>query len=102
VSEAVAIGTRDDESRRLTPAIQLVRLRKNYGDVVAGADIDREIFEAYARFYLRRPRKITHLLEMASAGGLWRSLSGTAKAALLALVGRGEAGTVLPSLREPM
>ena len=45
MSEAVAIGTRDDESRRLTPAIQLVRLRKNYGDVVAVDDIDLEIFE---------------------------------------------------------
>jgi putative spermidine/putrescine transport system ATP-binding protein len=45
VSEAVAIGARDDESRRLTPAIQLVRLRKNYGDVVAVDDIDLEIYE---------------------------------------------------------
>jgi putative spermidine/putrescine transport system ATP-binding protein len=45
VSEAVAIGTRDDESRRLTPAIQLVRLRKNYGDVVAVDDVDLEIYE---------------------------------------------------------
>jgi putative spermidine/putrescine transport system ATP-binding protein len=45
VSETVAIGARDDESRRLTPAIQLVRLRKNYGDVVAVDDIDLEIFE---------------------------------------------------------
>ena len=45
MSEAVAIGARDDESRRATPAIQLVRLRKNYGDVVAVDDIDLEIFE---------------------------------------------------------
>ena len=45
MSEAVAIGARDDESRRLTPAIQLVRLRKNYGDVVAVDDIDLEIRE---------------------------------------------------------
>jgi putative spermidine/putrescine transport system ATP-binding protein len=45
VSETVAIGARDDESRRLTPAIQLVRLRKNYGDVVAVDDIDLEIYE---------------------------------------------------------
>jgi putative spermidine/putrescine transport system ATP-binding protein len=45
VSEAVAIGARDDESRRLTPAIQLVRLRKNYGEVVAVDDIDLEIYE---------------------------------------------------------
>jgi putative spermidine/putrescine transport system ATP-binding protein len=45
VSEAVAIGARDDESRRATPAIQLVRLRKSYGDVVAVDDIDLEIFE---------------------------------------------------------
>ena len=45
MSEAVAIGARDDESRRATPAIQLVRLRKNYGDVVAVDDIDLEILE---------------------------------------------------------
>ena len=45
MSEAVAIGARDDESRRLTPAIQLVRLRKNYGEVVAVDDIDLEIYE---------------------------------------------------------
>ncbi len=45
MSEAVAIGTRDDESRRLTPAIQLVRLRKNYGEVVAVDDIDLKIYE---------------------------------------------------------
>jgi putative spermidine/putrescine transport system ATP-binding protein len=45
VSEAVAIGARDDESRRATPAIQLVRLRKNFGDVVAVDDIDLEIAE---------------------------------------------------------
>ena len=45
MSEAVAIGARDDESRRLTPAIQLVRLRKNYGAVVAVDDIDLEIYE---------------------------------------------------------
>ena len=45
MSETVAIGARDDESRRLTPAIQLVRLRKNYGDVVAVDDIDLEIYE---------------------------------------------------------
>ena len=45
MSEAVAIGVRDDESRRLTPAIQLVRLRKHYGDVVAVDDIDLEIHE---------------------------------------------------------
>ena len=45
MSEAVAIGARDDESRRATPAIQLVRLRKNFGDVVAVDDIDLEIYE---------------------------------------------------------
>ncbi|MEA3185560.1 MAG: putative spermidine/putrescine transport system ATP-binding protein [Ilumatobacteraceae bacterium] len=45
MSEVVAIGARDDESRRATPAIQLVRLRKNYGDVVAVDDIDLEIYE---------------------------------------------------------
>jgi len=66
------------------------------------ADIDREIFQTYVRFYLRKPWKITHLLEMASARGLWRSLSGTAKAAALALVGKGDAGSELPSIREPM
>ncbi len=66
------------------------------------ADIDREIFQTYARFYLRRPWKIAQLLHMASAGGLWRSLSGTARAALLAATGRGNAGSYLPSIREPM
>ncbi|MEO7369911.1 MAG: ABC transporter ATP-binding protein [Ilumatobacteraceae bacterium] len=45
MSEAVAIGARNDESRRATPAIQLVRIRKNYGDVVAVDDIDLEIYE---------------------------------------------------------
>ena len=45
MSEVVAIGARDDESRRPTPAIQLVRLRKSYGDVVAVDDIDLEIVE---------------------------------------------------------
>ena len=45
MSETVAIGARDDESRRATPAIQLVRLRKSFGDVVAVDDIDLEIHE---------------------------------------------------------
>jgi putative spermidine/putrescine transport system ATP-binding protein len=45
VSESVAVGVRDDESRRSTPAIQLVRLRKAFGDVVAVDDIDLEIVE---------------------------------------------------------
>ena len=45
MSEAVAIGARDDESRRPTPAIQLVRLRKAFGDVVAVDDVDLEIAE---------------------------------------------------------
>jgi putative spermidine/putrescine transport system ATP-binding protein len=45
VSESVAVGVRDDESRRATPAIQLVRLRKDFGDVVAVDDIDLEIAE---------------------------------------------------------
>ncbi len=45
MSEAVAIGVRDDELRRATPAIQLVRLRKSFGDVVAVDDVDLEIFE---------------------------------------------------------
>ncbi|MEY2583571.1 MAG: putative spermidine/putrescine transport system ATP-binding protein [Ilumatobacteraceae bacterium] len=45
MSETVAMGARNDESRRATPAIQLVRLRKSFGDVVAVDDIDLEIFE---------------------------------------------------------
>jgi putative spermidine/putrescine transport system ATP-binding protein len=45
VSEAVAIGARNDESRRSRPAIQLVRLRKEFGDVVAVDDVDLEIQE---------------------------------------------------------
>jgi putative spermidine/putrescine transport system ATP-binding protein len=45
VSETVALGARDDESRRATPAIQLVRLRKSFGEVVAVDDIDLEIHE---------------------------------------------------------
>jgi putative spermidine/putrescine transport system ATP-binding protein len=45
VSESVAVGVKDDESRRSTPAIQLVRLRKAFGDVVAVDDIDLEIVE---------------------------------------------------------
>jgi putative spermidine/putrescine transport system ATP-binding protein len=39
------MGARNDESRRATPAIQLVRLRKSFGDVVAVDDIDLEVFE---------------------------------------------------------
>jgi putative spermidine/putrescine transport system ATP-binding protein len=45
VSESVAVGVKDDESRRSTPAIQLVRLRKAFGEVVAVDDIDLEIVE---------------------------------------------------------
>ena len=49
MSEAVAIGARNDESRRSAPAIQLVRLRKAFGtgagQVVAVDDIDLEIAE---------------------------------------------------------
>jgi putative spermidine/putrescine transport system ATP-binding protein len=45
VSESVAVGVCDDESRRGTPAIQLVRLRKTFGDVVAVDDVDLEIVE---------------------------------------------------------
>lgn len=41
----MAVGVRNDESRRAAPAIQLVRLRKHYGDVVAVDDIDLEIAE---------------------------------------------------------
>ena len=66
------------------------------------ADIDREIFFEYAKFYARRPWNLVHLLRMASAGGLWRSLSGTAHAAIKAALGRGEPGVATPSLREPM
>jgi putative spermidine/putrescine transport system ATP-binding protein len=49
VSEAVAIGARNDGSRRATPAIQLVGLRKAFGtgqgQVVAVDNIDLEIAE---------------------------------------------------------
>ncbi len=73
----------------------------NYnGDLPAA--IDREIFLQYAKFYARRPWKITHLLRMASAGGLWRSLSGTASAAAKAVFGMGDPNAPTPSLREPM
>ena len=66
------------------------------------AEIDREVLFEYMKFYARYPWKILHLLRMASAGGLWRSLSGTTRAGLLSMVGRGDAGARLPSIREPM
>lgn len=66
------------------------------------ADIDREILLRYVTFYARRPWKVTHLLRMASAGGLWRSLSGTFEAGVLAALGLGRADAPLPSVREPM
>ncbi len=66
------------------------------------AEIDREIFLQYAKFYARYPWKIVHLLRMASAGGLWRSMAGTARAGMLAMIGRGDANVPLPSIREPM
>ena len=45
MSEVVSIGARGDESRPLTPAIQLVRLTKKFGEVVAVDDVDLEIHE---------------------------------------------------------
>jgi len=66
------------------------------------ADIDREILFTYLKFYARYPWKIVHLLRMASAGGLWRSLSGTARAGMKAMVGRGDPGTAVPAIRELM
>jgi len=66
------------------------------------AEIDREILFQYAKFYARAPWKIVHLLRMASAGGLWRSLSGTTRAGVLSVFGRGDVGLPLPSIREPM
>ena len=66
------------------------------------AEIDREILFAYMKFYARHPWKIVHLLRMASAGGLWRSLSGTARAGLLSMVGRGDASMPVPAIRELM
>lgn len=65
-------------------------------------DIDREILLTYARFYARRPWSLLHLLRMASAGGLWRSIGGTTKAGMRSLVGLGRSDTFLPSIREPM
>ena len=65
-------------------------------------EIDREIFQTYASFYARKPARLRHLLAMASAGGLWRSLRGTAQAAALSLLGKNEANAPLPAIREPM
>jgi hypothetical protein len=39
---------------------------------------------------------------MASAGGLWRSLSGTANAGLKSMIGRGDPGLPVPAIRELM
>ncbi len=66
------------------------------------AEIDREILFQYMKFYARYPWKITHLLRMASAGGLWRSIHGTARAGVMSIFGRGDANMPLPSIREPM
>jgi radical SAM superfamily enzyme YgiQ (UPF0313 family) len=66
------------------------------------AEIDREILQTYAWFYLRKPWKIVHLLHEASAGGLWRSVAGTAKAAALSLVGLNDPNAPLPAVREQM
>ena len=66
------------------------------------AGIDREILFEYMKFYARYPWKIVHLLRMASAGGLWRSLSGTAHAGLLSMIGRGDPGVAVPAIRELM
>jgi radical SAM superfamily enzyme YgiQ (UPF0313 family) len=66
------------------------------------AVIDREILFEYMKFYARSPWKIVPLLRMASAGGLWRALSGTARAGLLSMIGRGDADVLVPSIREPM
>jgi radical SAM superfamily enzyme YgiQ (UPF0313 family) len=66
------------------------------------AEIDREILFAYIKFYARYPWKIVHLLRMASAGGLWRSLSGTARAGVKSMVGRGDPGMPVPAIRELM
>jgi radical SAM superfamily enzyme YgiQ (UPF0313 family) len=64
--------------------------------------IDLEIFLTYARFYARKPWKIRHLMREASAGGLWRSFSGTAKAAALSVLGLNDPNAPLPAIREPM
>lgn len=46
-----------------------------------GAEVDRELFVTYARFYLRKPWKAYQLLRLVSVGGLWRSLRGMTSAA---------------------
>jgi len=66
------------------------------------AEIDREILLEYVKFYARYPWKIVHLLRMASAGGLWRALSGTMHAGVLSMLGRGDAALPVPSIRELM
>lgn len=51
--------------------------------------LDVEIFSEYARFYLRHPARVVHLLRMAPAGMLWRSLSGLTQGAARRLFSRG-------------
>ncbi len=52
------------------------------------AQVDREIFLTYARFYLRKPRRARQLLRLVSLGGLRQSLSGITIAAVRSLLGR--------------
>ncbi len=52
--------------------------------------LDREIFSEYAKFYARKPWRFIQLFHMASAGGLWRSIFGTFKGAVRAVLGRTE------------
>jgi anaerobic magnesium-protoporphyrin IX monomethyl ester cyclase len=66
------------------------------------ADIDREILGVYVRLYGRRPWAVRHLFRMASARGLRRSLGGTARAGLKAMVGLGRADSVVHPIRESM
>lgn len=44
--------------------------------------VDREIFLAYARFYLRHPERVQLLLRLVSTGGIVRALSGVTRGAL--------------------
>jgi len=46
------------------------------------AEVDREIFLTYARFYLRHPTRALPLFYLVQAGGLWRTFVGMTKAAL--------------------
>ncbi len=49
------------------------------------AQVDREIFLAYSRFYLRKPWRIHQLLRLVSLGGLWFSFRGIVIAAAKSL-----------------